>query len=378
ELKKAGPGLQLRKVLVASEGLPHLPHHADDRGYPHFYPETYFLRRGDVNQKGDVATQDFLPVLMREGEDGGRWRETAFAREANDARGPLALRLNDPQASHQPSFRRARLAHWLTDVDRGAGHLVARVIVNRLWQHHFGRGLVATPNDFGASGERPTHPELLEWLAQDLVAQGWQLKRLHKLMMTSAVYLQSAEFDEARAKVDRENTFYWRHTPRRLEAEAIRDAMLSVSGQLDPTMYGPGTLDQGMRRRSVYFFIKRSQLIPTMMLFDWPEHLVSIGQRSTTTIAPQALLFMNGPQDRSYAAAFAGRLKELADDTFIPAAHTLAFGRQPLAKESELAAQFLAKQAAVYAAAGKGDAAQLARVDFCQALMSMNEFIYVE
>ncbi|HET6879616.1 MAG TPA: DUF1549 domain-containing protein, partial [Pirellulales bacterium] len=89
ELKKAGPGLQLRKVLVASEGLPHLPHHADDRGFPHFYPETYFLRRGDVNQKGDVATQDFLPVLMREGEDGGRWRETAFAREANDARGPL-------------------------------------------------------------------------------------------------------------------------------------------------------------------------------------------------------------------------------------------------------------------------------------------------
>ncbi|MGH7136003.1 MAG: DUF1553 domain-containing protein, partial [Pirellulales bacterium] len=386
--KKTGPGLQLTKVLVASEGLPHLPHHADDRGFPHFYPDTYFLRRGDVNQKGDVATQGFLPVLLRAGEDDSLWAASPpSGRAENDARGPLALRLNDSDAnvpknvspaSHQPSFRRTRLAYWLTDVDHGAGHLAARVVVNRLWQHHFGRGLVATPNDFGASGERPSHPELLDWLAQDLVANGWQLKRLHKLIMTSAVYLQSADFDESRAKIDRENVYYWRNTPRRLEAEAIRDAMLSVSGQLDTTMYGPGTLDQAMRRRSVYFFIKRSQLIPMMMLFDWPEHLVSIGQRSSTTIAPQALLFMNSPQGRSYAEAFAGRLQGLSDDKFLPGAYALAFGRQPNANELDLADQFLAKQSAVYTAAGKNDAARLARVDFCQALMSMNEFVYVE
>ncbi|HEV3005289.1 MAG TPA: DUF1549 and DUF1553 domain-containing protein, partial [Pirellulales bacterium] len=275
DLKKAGPGLQLTKVLVASEGLPHLPHHADDRGFPHFYPETYFLRRGDVNQKGDVATPGFLPVLLREGGE----------QSVGNALGgvPSGNSIGNPPRSVPPSFRRSRLAYWMTNVDHGAGHLAARVIVNRLWQHHFGRGLVATPNDFGASGERPSHPELLDWLAGDLVANGWQLKRLHKLIMTSSVYVQSADFDESRAKIDRENVYYWRHTPRRLEAEAIRDSMLAVSGQIESTMYGSGTLDQNMRRRSVYFFIKRSQLIPTMMLFDWPEHLVSIGQRASTT-----------------------------------------------------------------------------------------------
>ena len=361
DLKKAGPGLQLTKVLVASEGLPHLPHHADDRGYPHFYPETYFLRRGDVNQKGDVAAPGFLPVLLREGEDGTRWQPATSV-----------------DASTKSSSRRSRLAAWMTDAEHGAGHLAARVMVNRLWQHHFGRGLVATPNDFGSSGERPTHPELLDWLAQDLVANGWQLKRLHKLVMTSGVYVQSADFDEARAKIDRENAYHWRRTPRRLEAEAVRDSMLAVSGLLDPAMYGPGTLDQNMRRRSVYFFIKRSQLIPMMMLFDWPEHLVSIGQRASTTIAPQALMFMNSPQGRQYAEAFAGRLSDVAEEQFVPAAYGLAFGRRPGTKELALAAQFLAKQSAAHASAGRKDASSVARADFCQALMSMNEFIYME
>jgi cytochrome c553 len=375
ELKKAGPGLQLTKVLVASEGLPHLPHHADDRGFPHFYPQTYFLRRGDVNQKGDVATQGFLPVLLREGADESRW-PTSPPSSASPADSKLA--------PSTPSFRRSRLAYWMTDVEHGAGHLAARVIVNRVWQHHFGRGLVASPNDFGASGERPSHAELLDWLASDLVANGWQLKRLHKLLMTSGVYMQSADFDEARAKVDRENTYLWRHTPRRLEAEAIRDSMLAVSGLLDATMFGPGTLDSNMRRRSVYFFIKRSQLIPMMMLFDWPEHLVSIGQRASTTIAPQALMFMNSPQGRQYAEAFAARVRSaspehlVSPELFVPAAYALAFGRRPTTQELELAKAFLEKQAAAHAAAGRGDGPQIARADFCQALLSMNEFIYVE
>jgi cytochrome c553 len=368
DVKKAGPALKLTKVLVASEGLPHLPHHADDRGFPHFYPETYFLRRGDVNQKGDVATQGFLPVLLREGDDQSRWQA---------ALPPSEMSGNIPRAT-PTSLRRSRLAHWMTDAEHGAGHLAARVIVNRLWQHHFGRGLVATPNDFGASGEAPSHPELLDWLAQDLVAGGWRLKRLHKLIMTSGVYMQSAEFDEARAKIDRENTFHWRRTPRRLEAEAIRDAMLAVSGQLDGPMFGPGTLDQNMRRRSVYFFIKRSQLIPMMMLFDWPEHLVSIGQRSSTTIAPQALLFMNSPQGRKYAEAFANRVGAVDDPGFVASAYVRAFGRPPSERELELAKQFLLNQSAAHTAAGKADAARIARVDLCQTILSMNEFVYVE
>ena len=190
--------------------------------------------------------------------------------------------------------------------------------------------------------------------------------------------MQSADFDEARGKLDRENVYLWRHMPRRLEAEAIRDSMLAVSGRLDPAMYGPGTLDQNMTRRSVYFFIKRSQLIPMMMLFDWPEHLVSIGQRSSTTIAPQALMFMNSPQGRQYAEAFAGRLEGLPDDQALIAGYQQALGRAPNEQELSLAAEFLKRQSQAHAALGHADAGLLARVDFCQALMSMNEFVYIE
>ncbi len=118
-------------------------------------------------------------------------------------------------------------------------------MVNRLWQHHFGRGLVATPNDFGIQGEKPSHPELLEWLAGDLVRNGWTLKRLHKLMMTSQVYMQDGAFDETRATVDRENVLHWRRGAAAAGGGADPDAMLAVSGLLDQTMYAPGTLDQG-------------------------------------------------------------------------------------------------------------------------------------
>ena len=181
-------------------------------------------------------------------------------------------------------------------------------MVNRLWQHHMGRGIVATPNDFGSQGSRPSHPELLDWLADALVKNGWRLKPIHRLIVTSAVYMQDSRYDEARAAVDRDNVYHWRHTPRRLEAEPIRDAMLAAAGRLDTRMFGPGTLDPAMPRRSVYFRIKRSQLVPMMMLFDWPEHLVSIGQRGTTTTAPQALSFLNGDLARALRQGFADRV----------------------------------------------------------------------
>jgi hypothetical protein len=202
------------------------------------------------------------------------------------------------------------------------------------------------------------------------------LKRLHKLMLLSAVYLQASRFDEARATIDRENLYHWRRSPRRLEAEPIRDAMLAIAGQLDTTMYGPGTLDPGMKRRSVYFFIKRSQLIPMMMLFDWPEHLVSIGQRASTTVAPQALAFMNGPQTRQYAEGFAQRVQGQPEEAAIRQAYLIAFARPPSARESELSRAFLNRQAAAYQQNGKSKS--LALVDFCQALFSMNEFVYLD
>jgi hypothetical protein len=345
------PGAKREKVQVTAEGFPPTKHNADERGFPHFYKETYFLQRGDVSQKRGVATAGFLRVLMRDGRTEAAWR------------------VAPPAGWKRSSFRRAALAAWLTDADHGAGHLAARVIVNRLWQHHFGRGLVATPNDFGAQGEPPSHPELLDWLADDLVRHGWRLKRLHRLLMASAAYVQGGAFDEGRARIDRENVLLWRRAPRRLEAEPIRDALLRAAGVLDARMYGPGTLDPNMRRRSVYFFIKRSQLVPMMMLFDWPEHLVSIGQRSTTTIAPQALLFLNSPQGRRYAEGFARRLAGLPDGDAVERAYHIALGRQPGAAEKRLALDFLARH---------GTANPRARVDFCQALLSTNEFVYVD
>jgi cytochrome c553 len=355
-----GYGDKPTKAMVTSEGFPHMKHHADGRGFPHFYKETYLLDRGDVKQKMEVITSSFLQVLMRNGKDDSYWK------------------VKPPMGWTRTSFRRASMARWITDTQHGAGHLVARVIVNRLWQHHFGRGIVATPNDFGVQGERPSHPDLLDWLATDLIHNGWKLKRLHKLLMTSAVYLQTAAADEERGRIDRENVYHWRRTPRRLEAEAVRDAMLSVAGMLDEKMYGPGTLDQNMRRRSIYFFIKRSKLIPMMILFDWPEHLVSIGRRSSTTIAPQALMFMNSPQGRSYAEGVAKRLQGKETALAIREGYRLTIGREPTEVEQKLTTEFITRQSEAYKQAGKGNGAELALIDFCQTLMSSNEFVYVE
>ncbi len=359
--RKAGSGQVLTKVMIASEGRPHMKHHADDRGYPHFYPETFFLNRGDVDQKQEAVTSGYLQVLMPADASVAKWAVQTPASSA-------AL----------TSYRRASMAQWMTDVDGGAGALVARVIVNRVWQHHFGQGLVATPNDFGVSGDPPSHPELLDWLASDLIEHGWQLKRLHHLIMTSSVYMQSAEHDEARASIDRENKRLWRWTPRRLEAEAIRDSMLVVSGKLDPTMYGPGTLNQNMNRRSVYFFIKRSKLIPMMMLFDWPEHLVSIGQRSSTTIAPQALMFLNSPQGREYAESLAKRLPSGSFEEAVREVYRLALVREPRTEELELGLAFLSQQEAMYRQQQVSDPRLAATIDLCQTLMSLNEFVYIE
>ncbi|HEV3121967.1 MAG TPA: PSD1 and planctomycete cytochrome C domain-containing protein [Isosphaeraceae bacterium] len=353
------PGAKPTKMQVSSEGFPHTKHNADERGFPHFYPQTYILKRGDVNQRQGEATPGFLRVLMRGGKNVQDWQA------------------EPPPGWTRTSFHRAALAHWLTDTDHGAGSLAARVIVNRLWQHHFGTGIVATPNDFGLQGERPTHPQLLDWLASDMVRNGWRLKRLHRLIVTSAVYQEDSRFDEPRAAIDLSNQYLWRRAPRRVEAEPIRDAMLSASGLLDPRMFGPGSLDLSMRRRSLYFFIKRSELIPTMMLFDWPEHLVSIGQRGTTTTAPQALMFMNSALGRRCAESFAYRL-EREPGTAVRRGYKIAFGREPSGAEAQLAAEFLCRQQTAYLEGDHSSAEHLALVDFCQALMSSSEFIYIQ
>jgi len=189
--------------------------------------------------------------------------------------------------------------------------------------------------------------------------------------LTSAAYRRSTEVVPASAAKDPDNRLYWRRDPRRLEAEAIRDSLLDVGGLLDRTMYGPGTLDEGMTRRSIYFFIKRSRLIPMMMVFDAPEPLASQGSRPTTTIAPQALLFMNSPLVRRCAAG-------LAKEADVTQLYRRALGRPPTGRELRKAGEFLSAQEKSYRDAAKPDPALAARVDFCQALLCLNEFVYVD
>jgi hypothetical protein len=358
----SGPAKQTVKVQITSEGLPPVKNHADDRGYPHFYPQTYLLRRGDPNLKAEPVTQSFLQVLMRNGATASRWQ-------------------SPPPPGARTSYQRRALAEWLTDVDTGAGALAARVAVNRLWQHHFGRGIVATPSDFGTRGAPPTHPELLDYLASELVNGGWRLKPLHRLLMLSSAYQASSAYDPAKAALDPDNLLLWRRPQRRLEAEAVRDTMLSVSGLLDPKMYGPGTLDPASRRRSVYFTVKRSNLIPMMVVFDAPEALTPIADRSTTTIAPQALLLMNNPQVREYAKALAKHCAPDAQtptDAAVRSAYQIALSRPPTEAELSEAVAFIGGQAKAYEESRQADGKPLALADFCQAMMCLNEFVYVE
>ena len=359
KLQADGPALRRTNVLVTTEGEPHVPHHADGRGYPHFYPETHLLRRGDVDQKVSVVSPGFPKVFLK------------------DLNAPAELTWADSTKSNsKSSYRRAALAKWLTDTTDGTGALVARVIVNRLWQHHFGRGLVATPNDFGSTGQKPTHPELLDWMAQELIDQGWKLKALHRHLMTSQTYMQTNRRPEdPRLKSDPDNLLWWHRPPRRLEAESIRDSMLVVSGLLDRTMYGPGTLDPNMKRRSIYFFIKRSQLIPMMMLFDWPEPLVSIGQRQTTTIAPQALAFMNNPIARAAAEALSNQISDVQqiDEVFLK-----VLSRSPTDAERQAAFRFIAQAQKTRQEQNVPQPEKMAIADFCQILLCANEFIYVD
>ncbi len=197
----------------------------------------------------------------------------------------------------------------------------------------------------------------------------------------SAVYLESGDFAKKKAEADHDNRLFWRHPPHRLEAEIIRDSLLAVSGTLDEKMYGPGTLELGMRRRSIYFLIKRSQLIPTMVLFDAPDTLQGLEQRVTTTIAPQALLLINSAFVRGYADHFAQRISPATDTPLsdvVRAGYTRALGRTPTADELADSVEFLKAQVDAYKADGKSDARKLALTDFCQVLMGLNEFVYVD
>ncbi|HEX4150165.1 MAG TPA: DUF1553 domain-containing protein [Pirellulales bacterium] len=357
------PRPQLKWVMIASEGVPAI--RLNTQG-PDFYEKTYQLKRGDPNQKLGQIEPGFIQVLLRTGATADRWQQP-------------------PPADFRTSYRRRALANWITDCNGGAGNLLARVIVNRLWQHHLGRGIVTTPSDFGLAGEKPTHPELLDYLASELVRGGWRLKAVHKLLMTSAVYMQTTDVDAARLNQDLDNRLYWHRDPQRLEAETVRDAMLAVSGLLDRTLLGPGTLAPDHRRRSIYFFVKRSQLVPMLMLFDAPDTLQDLAVRSETTIAPQALLLMNNTIVRQFAEGLAQRVIPAGDaaeasgeiERSIAKAYVTALGREPTSAEFKATAGFLAAQTKAYRDEQREQPAALAWGDLCQALLGMNEFIFV-
>jgi len=359
EHMKTAPRLTTLKVLISSEGVPPLRLHTQGADY---LEQTYFLKRGDPDQKDGVAPQGFLQVLTRAADQEKHWQVA-------------------PPRGWRTSYRRRAFAEWLTDADQGAGQLLARVIVNRLWQHHLGRGLVATASDFGFQGERPTHPELLDWLASELIRGGWRLRPIHKLILTSAVYRQSAVHDSRRNAADPENRLLWHFPMHRLEAEIVRDAMLAVSGTLDERSFGPGTLDPNHKRRSIYFFVKRSKLVPAMVLFDAPDALQSIDRRPTTTVAPQALLLMNSTAVRDYAENFARRIGGAGSKTLpdvIREGYEIALGRPPSASELTDSVSFLQEQMASYQASHRDNARQVALADFCQVLLGLNEFVYVD
>jgi hypothetical protein len=273
------------------------------------------------------------------------------------------------------------------------------VLANRLWLHHFGRGIVDTPGDFGMLGQRPTHPELLDWLASELVRQGWSLKRMHKLLMTSTVYRQSSRRAAAKDAVDTGNALYGRYAVRRLEAETLRDRMLATSGRLDRRLFGPPVpvvadavgqiiAPDDKPRRGVYLQVRRSKSVAFLTAFDGPGGELNCDRRISSTAAPQALMLMNSDFVLQQASHFTGRLLREAGagddesalrDRRLGLAWQFAYQRPIEPEELSAARRFLDRQRVVHQAAkGKTDPNLAAWTDLCQQLLSSNEFLYVD
>jgi hypothetical protein len=326
--------------------------------------DVFVLARGEVGRKKGKAAPGFVLATITDDDV-----------EKNLLSGRDSAPLPDS---------RLGLANFLTDVDRGAGPLAARVIVNRLWHHHFGRGIVATPNDLGTQGDPATHPELLEWLANRIVEDRWSLKSIHKLIVTSAAYRQSGAVNEAARAKDPDNKLLWHRKPTRLEGESIRDTLLAVAGTLDTKMYGRTGLDVKVPRRSIYLTVKRSEPIGFLQVFDQPEPVQPVGARGVATVPTQALAMMNSPLVRSTAEGLAKRARATlglapsaaAGEATLDYCFTAALSRQPTKTEREKFATLLAarEQAAGDDAAGR----QAALADVCHLMFCLNEFVYVD
>jgi hypothetical protein len=318
---------------------------------------THRLRRGDVKSPEDVMSPGALSAIRSVNADFG-------------------LPADAPEAQ-----RRLKFADWLASPDNP---LPARVMMNRVWHFHFGQGLVATPNDFGRSGSAPTHPELLDWLSASFIRSGWSLKAMHRLIVTSATYRQASRFDEAAARLDADNLLLWRYAPHRLEAESVRDALLAVSGELNPQGGGPSfrpfevqtfpanayvprdRVGPEYNRRSVYRMNVNSGKDPLMDAFDCPDPAVKTPRRGVTVTPLQALALMNN----SFVQRQADRLSEraLADSSgdlgrAVTIVYRRALGRAPRPDEAAEAGRHSRERGLSH---------------FCWALLNSTEFLYVQ
>lgn len=292
------------------------------------------------------------------------------------ARGNLKLisdkpRPTDPEEAKKLSYTRLNLAN---EIATSNNPLTARVIVNRVWQWHFGKGLVGTSSNFGVLGDTPTHPDLLDWLTGQFIENDWSLKWLHRQILTSATYQLDSAGDSANREKDPDNRLRWRFSRRRLEIEAWRDTLLAVSGNLDRTMGGP-TLDlrKNNNRRTVYASISRHQLDGMLRIFDFPDANVSAAKRTETTVPQQQLFVLNSPLIIDQAKAFAKRVTEANKDPDeqVTLVHQLAFGRDPSTEELGVARSFLTTEV------HKDD--KLSRwQQYCQAILASNELMYLD
>lgn len=379
---------------------------------------TWLFQRGNYYDRDQPVSLGFVSVLTN-------------GKSPSD----YLLTARELSPSKQTTNQRRAMAEWMTDMEHGAGALLARVIVNRIWQHHFGHGIVRTPGDFGVRSEAPTHPELLEWLVQDFVQHGWQIKRVHRLILQSAVYQQSSHpyprspvslrqdapsgtLNEQPLTVpphtapsqhpDPDNRLLWKFPLQRLEGEILRDSMLAVSGTLNAKSYGPAVkppiapeamlarnLKDGypdkiedspeIRRRSIYLFHKRVVPYPLLQAFDKPDAQQTCSRRDHTTVAPQALALLNDPFVRTVASEFADRVIQRQPDDVraqLRAAYRLAFSREPDDDEFAVATAFMTEQTSQRKSrAPELDASSLHRqamTDFSQAIFGLNEFLYVD
>lgn len=302
-----------------------------------------FVRGNPANQR-EVAPRRFLTVLA--GQDQPLFRDGSGRRELADA------------------------------IASDENPLTARVMVNRIWQHHFGRGIVGTPSNFGKQGESPTHPELLDYLSSRFMNSGWSTKSLHRQIMLSSTYQLSTAFHEANANIDGDNRYLWRMSRRRLDVEAWRDALLHVAGNLDPALGGPSTnlADTNNRRRTIYAMVSRHELDSLLRLFDFPDANITSEKRSETTVPQQQLFVLNSPFMLDQAKAFSARVHTEAgskEEARIQHAFQLAYGRSASDVELKLGLAYLGSES--------DEQTKLTRWElYAQVLLSGNEFMYLD